>query len=53
MVFGSGASRKVAIALQMMWSVLENIAKKNVAGKVTEKRRRKNVDGDEGFLTTI
>ena len=52
-VFGSGALRKVAdilFALLMTWLVSENIAgKKKVAGKY----RRKNVDGDEGFLTTI
>ena len=51
-VFGSGALRKVAdllFALLMMWLVSENIAGKKVAGKYP----RKNVDGDEGFLTTI
>ena len=37
-----------------MWSVSENIVgKKKFAGKVFGKYRRKNVDGDEGFLTTI
>ena len=52
-VFGSGALRKVAdllFALLMMWSMSENIAGKK---KVAEKYRRKNVNGDEGFLTTI
>ena len=47
-VFGSGALRKVAdllFALLMMWLVSEKVARK--------KSRRKNVDGDEGFLTTI
>ena len=47
-VFGSGALRKVAdllFALLMMWSVSENI--------VGKKSSRKNVDDDEGFLTTI
>ena len=47
-IFGSGALRKVAdllFALQMMWLVSEKVARK--------KSRRKNVDGDEGFLTTI
>ena len=51
-VFGSDALRKVAnllFALLMMWSVSENMAGKKVAGK----SRQKNVDGDEGFLTTI
>ena len=56
-VFGSGALRKVAdllFALLMMWSVSENIAgKKKVVGKVSGKYCWKNVDGDEGFLTTI
>ena len=50
-VFGFSAFRKVAdllFALLMMWSVSEK-----VAGKVSGKYRRKNVDGDEGFLTTI
>ena len=50
-VFGFSALRKVAdllFALLMMWSVSEK-----VAGKVSGKYRRKNVDGDEGFLTTI
>ena len=45
-VFGSDALRKVAnllCALLMMWSVAENIAQK----------KKKIVDGDEGFLTTI
>ena len=48
-VFGFGALRKVAdllFALLMMWLVSENIAGK-------KKSRRKNVDSDEGFLTTI
>ena len=47
-IFGSGALRKVAdllFALLMMWSV-----SKNIVGK---KSSWKNVDGDEGFLTTI
>ena len=55
-VFGSGDLRKVAdllFALLMMWSVSENITGKKVTGKVSGKYRRKNVDGDEGFLTTI
>ena len=50
-VFGSGALRKVAdllFALLMMWSVSEKSPE-----KITKKYRRKNVDGDEGFLTTI
>ena len=52
LVFGFSAFRKVAdllFALLMMWSVSENIARKKVSGKY----RQKNVDGDEGFLTTI
>ena len=56
-VFGSDALRKVVDLLfthPMMWSVLENIAeKKKKDEKVSGKYRRKNVDGDEGFLTTI
>ena len=56
-VFGSGALRKVAnllFALLMMWSMSENIVRgKKVVGKVAGKYRWKNVDGDEGFLTTI
>ena len=36
-----------------MWSVSEYIAEKKVTGKVSEKYRQKNVDGDEDFLTTI
>ena len=50
-MFGSGALRKVAdllFALLMMWSVSEKSPE-----KIAEKYRRKNVDGDEGFLTTI
>ena len=46
-VFGSDALRKVVdllFALLMMWSVSGNAARKN---------HRKNVDSDEGFLTTI
>ena len=39
--------------LLMMWSVSENVVRKKVTGKVARKYRRKNVDGDEGFLTTI
>ena len=52
-VFGSDALRKVAnllFALLMMWSMSENIVR---GKKVAEKYRWKNVDGDEGFLTTI
>ena len=55
-VFGFGALRKVAnllFVLLMMWSVSENVVRKKVTGKVARKYRRKNVDGDEGFLTTI
>ena len=55
-IFGSGALRKVAyllFTLLMMWLVSENIVGKKVAGKVSEKYRQKNVDGDVGFLTTI
>ena len=55
-VFGSDALRKVAdllFALLIMWSVSENIAGKKVAGKVFGKYRWKNIDSDEGFLTTI
>ena len=55
-VFGSGALRKVAdllFTLLMMWSVSENIAGKKKSLKNSGKYRRKNVDGDEGFLTTI
>ena len=55
-VFGSGALRKVAnflFALLMMWSVSENIVGKKVARKVSGKYHWKNIDGDEGFLTTI
>ena len=55
-VFGSSALRKVAdllFAVLMMWLVSENIVGKKVAGKVSEKYRQKNVDGDVGFLTTI
>ena len=55
-VFGSSALRKVAdllFALLMMRSVSENVVGKKVTGKVAGKYRRKNVDGDEGFLTTM
>ena len=51
MVFGSGDLRKVAdllFALLMIWLMSENIT-----GKVSGKYHWKNVDGDEGFLTTI